>query len=310
MLGIYISMLAVGLILIAFVISYIIFHHVLVKKQKENEENYREMVEKYEVVVRNLENRVEEKAAKNRKSDHFLLQHSSFTLMSEMFSSIGYQWQQPLNSLSLLIQDVREALKFGEINDQYIDTFTKEGMIEINYMSRTINDFRKFYQPNNQKCTFSISDCIEKSLSLFSYNLKKHGIHVEFKYREEHMAYGYPNEYSQAVLTILTNVHNAFITNEVKERILDIKIAAEGCILVVDFTDNAGVIEPSLLSRVFEPNLTTRNIGTTGIGLYMSKIMIENMDGSVTVKNTGEGAQFRLSVPKAASKSNPSPVTV
>jgi signal transduction histidine kinase len=309
-LGIYISLLLVGLILIAFVLSYIILRHVLVKKQKENEENYREMVEKYEVVVRNLENRIEEEAAKNRQKDHFFLQHSRFASMGEMFSSIGYQWQQPLNSLSLLIQDVREALEFGEINDQYIDTFTKEGMTEINYMSRTINDFRKFYQPNKQKCTFSISDCIEKALSLFSFSLKNHGIHVEFEYREEHMAYGYPNEYSQAVLSILSNARNAFITNEVKDRVLDIKISTEGSCLVVDFTDNAGVIEPSLLSRVFEPNLTTRNNGTTGIGLYRTKILIENMDGSVTVKNTGEGAQIRLSVPKTASMDILSPVTV
>ncbi|MDQ0971005.1 signal transduction histidine kinase [Neobacillus niacini] len=307
MLGTYITILSVGLLFIAFVISYIIFRHVLLKKQKENEENYREMTEKYEVVVKNLESRVAEEAAKNRQKDHFLLHHSIVS-MGEMISSIGYQWQQPLNSLSLLIQDVREALQFGEINDHYIDTFTKEGMFEINFMSRTINDFRKFYQPTKQKCTFSISDCIEKALSICSYSLKIHDIHVEFEYREEHMAYGFPNEYSQAVLTLLTNARYAFITNKVNKRILDIKISAEGSCIVVDFTDNAGVIEPLMLSRVFEPDLTTRNSDTTGIGLYMTKIMIENMDGSVTVKNTGEGAQFRLSVPKAAPMDIPSPV--
>jgi signal transduction histidine kinase len=306
-LGTYITILSVGLLFIAFVISYILFRHVVLKKQKENEENYREMTEKYEVAVRNLESRVAEEAAKNRQKDHFLLHHSRFVSMGEMITSIGYQWQQPLNSLLLLIQDVREALQFGEINDHYIDTFTKEGMIEINYMSRTINDFRKFYQPTKQKCTFSISDCIEKALSICSYSLKIHDIHVEFEYREEHMAYGFPNEYSQAVLTLLTNARYAFITNKANKRILAIKISTEGSCIVVDFTDNAGVIEPLMLSRVFEPDLTTRNIDTTGIGLYMTKIMIENMDGSVTVKNTGEGAQFRLSVPKAASMDIPSP---
>jgi signal transduction histidine kinase len=307
-LGIYISILSVGLIFISFVISYIILRHVLMKKQKENEEDYREMAEKYEVVVRNLESRVEEEAAKNLQKDHYLLQHSRFASMGEMISSIGYQWQQPLNSLSLLIQDVREALQYGEINDQYIDTFTKEGMIEIKYMSGTINDFRKFYQPTKQKCTFSISDCIEKALSICSFSLKNHDIHVEFEYREEHMAYGFPNEYSQAVLTILTDARNAFITSKVKKRILDIKITTEGSCLVVDFTDNAGVIDPLLLSRVYEHNLNTINSDTSGIGLYMTKIMIENMDGSFAVKNTGDGAQFRLSVPKAASIDIPSPV--
>jgi signal transduction histidine kinase len=282
---------------------------VLVKQPKESEENYRKMVKKYELVVSNLENRIKEEEAKNRQKDYLLVEHSRLASLGEMISSMEYQWRQPLNSLSLLIQDVREARQFGEINDQYIDTFIKEGMIEINHMSRTINDFQKFYQPNKQKCTFSISDSIEKALSLFSYSLSNHDIHVEFEYREQHMAYGFPNEYSQVVLNILTNACNTFITNEVKERIVDIKIGTEDHFLIVDFTDNAGIIEPSLLLRVFEPNFTTRN-NSSGIGLYMTKMLIEKMDGKVTLKNTEKGAHIRLAVPKVASENIPSLVSV
>ncbi|WP_419887379.1 ATP-binding protein [Neobacillus niacini] len=299
MLGIYISIILVVLILFV-VISNIFLRKVLEKKQKESEENYREMVEKYEVVIRNLENKIVEEAEKNSQRDHFLIQQSRRSSMDEIFSTIGYQWQEPLNSLSLLIQDVREALQFSEINDQYINTFTKEGMNEINFMSRTINDLRKIYQPTKQKCTFSISDSIEKALSIFSYSLKNHDIHVEFEYREQHMAYGFPNEYSQVVLMILTNTRNAFVTNKVKNRKIDINIGTDDCFLVVDITDNAGPLEPAFLTSMFDLTTTTRNYGKE-IGLFMTKIMIENMDGSVAVKNTENGVQFRLTVPKAAS---------
>lgn len=305
----YISILSVGLLLIVFLISYTIFRHVLAKKQKENEVNYREIVEKYETVVRDLENRVANETAISRQKDYYLLQQTRLASIGEMISTIGYQWHEPLNNLSLLIQDVREALQFGEINDQYISTFIKEGMIEINQMSRTMNDLQKFYQPNKQKGTFSISDCIEKALSLSASSLKNHNIHVEFEYREEHMAYGYPNDYCQAVLAILTTVRNAFIANQVKERLLDIKIGVEGSCLVVNFTDNSGVTQPSLLPNSFEPHFTNRN-KENEMGLYMTKIMLENMDGSVTVNNTEEGAQFRLSVPKAVSKDIHSLVSV
>lgn len=76
--------------------------------------------------------------------------------MGEMIASIGHQWRQPLNSLSLTIQDVREEFEFGQLDEIYINNFTKESMIQIKHMSRTINDFRKFYKPNNEKSPFQL----------------------------------------------------------------------------------------------------------------------------------------------------------
>ncbi len=279
------------------------------KNLKKSEENYRKLEEKYGRVISSLENKVNEEVSKNRQKNLLLIQHSRLAAKGELIGSIGHQWQQPLNSLSLLIQDVREALHFGEINDQYIDTFTKESMIQIKQMSRTINEFRKFYHPNKEKCSFSVSDSIEDALSIFSPNLMEHNIHVHFNYRGHHMAYGYPNEYSQVVLNILMNAKDAFLTNEVKERRLDISIGSKESLLVVNLTDNAGGIKPELLPKIFEPYFTTKHDGT-GIGLYMTKMVIENMNGSVLVENTGDGARFILSVPKVVNENIEIPVDV
>lgn len=257
----------------------------------------------------NLEKRIQEEAAKNRQNDHILIQQSRLAAMGEMIASIGHQWRQPLNSLSLLIQDVREALDFGEINDQYIDRFTKESMIQIKHMSRTINDFRKFYQPNKEKCSFAISDSIEDALSIFSSSLKNHDIHVEFEYRGQQMAFGFPNEYSQVVLNILTNARDAFVMRDMKNRKMFIKIEETEEFLTAVFTDNAGGIEPALLEKVFDPYFTTRAKGT-GLGLYMSKMILENMNGRVRVENTSDGARFCLTVPKVTAGVIPELVTV
>ncbi|HEY2421697.1 MAG TPA: ATP-binding protein [Neobacillus sp.] len=262
-----------------------------------------------ETLNRNLEKRIQEEVAKNRQKDHILIQQSRLAAMGEMIGSIGHQWRQPLNSLSLLIQDVREALDFGEINDQYIDRFTKESMIQINHMSRTINDFRKFYQPNKEKCSFSLSDSIEDALSIFSSSLKNHDIHVEFEYRGQQMAYGFPNEYSQVVLNILTNARDAFVMNNNMNRKMFIKIDETEAYLVAEFTDNAGGIEPALLEKVFDPYFTTRPQGT-GLGLYMSKMILENMNGQVKVENTGDGARFSLTVPKVTAGVIPELISV
>ena len=171
--------------------------------------------------------------------------------------------------------------------------------MQIQHMARTINDFRKFYKPNKEKSIFSVGDSIEEALSIFSLSLKNHGIQVEFEYRGQQMAYGYPNEYSQVVLNILTNARDAFVQKDISHRKLAIKIGESGKFIKTEFIDNAGGIEPILLKKVFDPYFTTRSQGT-GLGLYMTKMILENMNGSVSAENTGDGARFSLSVPKVS----------
>jgi predicted CoA-binding protein len=171
------------------------------KKAKVWEERYQILTAKYAA----LEKQYEKEFEKNQQKEHMLIQQSRLEAMGEMIANIGHQWRQPLNHLSLLIQDVSEALEFGEITNHYIDLFTTESMVQIKQMSRTINDFQKFYMPNKEKNVFSLGESIGNALSIFSLSLKTYDIHVLFEYRGEQMAYGYQNEFSQVVLNILTN---------------------------------------------------------------------------------------------------------
>ncbi|MFJ5718185.1 sensor histidine kinase [Neobacillus sp. NPDC093127] len=272
------------------------------KEQSEGNKNDQDLAKKYELLLqqnRYLEKRLQEEVVKNKEKDTILIEQSRLAAMGGMVASIGHQWRQPLNNLSLLMHDVREALEFGEIDDQYIDRLTRESMQQIQHMARTINDFRKFYKPNKEKSIFSVGDSIEEALSIFSLSLKNHGIQVEFEYRGQQMAYGYPNEYSQVVLNILTNARDAFVHKDISHRKLAIKISESGNFITTEFIDNAGGIEPTLLKKVFDPYFTTRSQGT-GLGLYMTKMILENMNGSVSVENTGDGARFSLLVPKVS----------
>jgi signal transduction histidine kinase len=264
------------------------------KKSKVWEERYQNLLEKYVA----LEKKYEEEFEKNRQKEHMLIQQSRLAAMGEMIANIGHQWRQPLNHLSLLIQDVSEALEFEEINDQYIDQFTTESMVQIKHMSRTINDFRKFYSPNKEKNTFSLGESISDALSIFSASLKTYNIHIEFEYRGKQMAYGYQNEFSQVVLNILTNARDTFIDRGVKKRNLTINIYQTEKFFTAEFIDNAGGIETEILPKLFDPYITTRPQGT-GLGLYMSKMILEKMDGCIKVENADSGAKFLLYVPKA-----------
>ena len=286
------------LILLVFIVFIIDrrFHN----KLKRLEENYRCLDENFHLeknLTIELEKRIEVEVNKNKQKDHMLVQQSRLAAMGEMIASIGHQWRQPLNNLSLLIQDVSEAQEFEELNDQYINRFTNESMVLIKHMSRTINDFRKFYLPNKEKAVFSLSESIEDALSIFSLSLKNHNIHVQFEYRGQQRVYGFQNEFIQVILNIFMNAKDAFVNHNIENRKLSIKIDEDELFYMTEIIDTGGGIESSLLDKIFEPYFTTRQNGT-GLGLYMTKVILENMHGNIKAENTGSGARFLLFIPK------------
>jgi signal transduction histidine kinase len=293
------------LILLVFIVFIIVRH--LHNKLRRLEENYQFLDENFQLEKNlniELEKRIEEEVNKNKQKDHMLVQQSRLAAMGEMIASIGHQWRQPLNNLSLLIQDVSEAQEFEELNDQYINRFTNESMVLIKHMSRTINDFRKFYLPNKEKAVFSLSESIEDALSIFSLSLKNHNIHVQFEYRGQQRVYGFQNEFIQVILNIFMNAKDAFVNHNIEHRKLSIKIDEDDWFYMIEIIDTGGGIESSLLDKIFEPYFTTRQNGT-GLGLYMAKVILENMHSNIKVENTGDGARFLLFIPKIAAADIP-----
>ncbi|WP_053366717.1 PAS domain-containing sensor histidine kinase [Bacillus sp. FJAT-27245] len=248
-----------------------------------------------------LKAKISSEIEKNRQKDAILIQQSRLAAMGEMLASIGHQWRQPLNNLSMLFQEAREALEFGEINEQFADIFIKEGLEQVQVLSRTIHDIRRFYRRNLEKSFFSVADAIEDALSLFSPSLKKHEIEIEFIYRGQQMAFGYPNEFSQAILNLLANSRDAFVHKGSENRRISIAIEDKDGFSETVFTDNTGGIDPSNMAHIFDPHFTTR-AGSTGLGLYMVKTIVERMKGSASAENNQSGTLFRLSIPKAFSR--------
>ncbi|MFJ5762165.1 ATP-binding protein [Neobacillus sp. NPDC093182] len=167
-------------------------------------------------------------------------------------------------------------------------------------MSQTNHDFREFYRTKKEKSSFSVSDSIEEALSIFFSCLKNHDIQVDFEYRGLQMVYGFPTVFSQIILHILIYVRETFDTNHIKNRKLKIKISNDTEFINVEFTDNAGGIDPALISSLSQPDFTI-NGGRTGNGLYITKMYIEKMNGFVRIQNTEDGSRFILSVPKVLS---------
>jgi PAS domain S-box-containing protein len=247
---------------------------------------------------RSLEKRVEEEVSKNRQKDYMLIQQGRQTAMGEMIGNIAHQWRQPLTTISLLIQNLQETYFYGDFSGEFMDKTIEHVMEVIQHMSRTIDDFRSFFKPDMERKTFLIGDVIQRTIAFVEPSMRYHNIAVDVRTDKDLPVVGYPNECAQVLLNILSNARDAIIERKTASPEILIKAFHRKGKNIVTIWDNAGGIPENIIDKVFEPYFTTKELGKgTGVGLYMSKTIIEkHMGGRLGVKNVNGGAEFRIEI--------------
>lgn len=247
---------------------------------------------------RSLEERVEKAVSDLRRKDQMLIQQSRLAAMGEMINNIAHQWRQPLNNVGLIIQNLQLSFESGTISREEMESEISKAMALIMHMSRTIDDFRNFFREDKEKQTFSVNRAVNRALEFVSAALKSRGIQVEVESGPEVFVAGYPGEYAQVLLNIISNASEEFAGRSVTDPRIVIRITAENGRSAVYIRDNCGGIPVEIMPKIFDPYFTTREPDKgSGIGLYMSKVIIEqNMGGRLSACNVDGGAEFKIEV--------------
>ena len=228
-----------------------------------------------------------------REKDLLLLQQSRMAAMGEMISYIAHQWRQPLHLLNLLIHNLVNS-RPGEHLDEGQQQAAAQVEDLLQYMSTTIDDFRDFFRTDQGQMPFDLKEAMRKILNLVAADLDKQGIETVFEAEDGLYVTGYGNEFSHVLLNILNNAKEALVDKDVASPCIHLRLFREGEKKVVTVRDNAGGVPESIREQLFEPYFTTKEAGT-GIGLYISKIIIEKrLQGSISARNTGDGLEFRI----------------
>jgi signal transduction histidine kinase len=217
--------------------------------------------------------------------------------MGEMVHNIAHQWRQPLNSLAILLRNIRDDYDYGALTADSLRQATGDAQKLLQRMSTTIDDFREFFRPDREKARFDVVKAVRDAVFIVEPSLAHYNVALRVEAAGEVWAEGFPSQFSQAVLNLIVNAKEAVIAHQPAEGRIVIGVASEGGRVRVSVEDNGGGIAPDVLPRVFDPYFTTKEKGS-GIGLYMTKTIIEkNMDGEVTASNVDGGARFDVWIP-------------
>jgi PAS domain S-box-containing protein len=229
-----------------------------------------------------------------------IIEQSKATAMGEMISMIAHQWRQPLQAIAILIQKLPlEKLIDGNISDETLNTVVDSVEKKLSYMSKTIEDFRSFFNPNKEKETIYASEFVEKIRDMMAYSFKVDNINFTIKYENDLKIDIHINEITQVFLNIINNAKEAFDQKNMEIKNINLEFYQQNDNIVFEIADNAGGIPNGIIKKIFEPYFSTKkNKNGTGLGLYMSKTIIEKTGhGILSVSNTENGACFRIVLP-------------
>ncbi|MFT7824051.1 MAG: ATP-binding protein [Sulfurimonas sp.] len=236
-----------------------------------------------------------------KEKEKFLFQKAKMADMGEMIGNIAHQWRQPLAINNAIISILKEKNQREILENKELLGKLREMENNIQYMSKTIDDFMHFYHPNKKKRDFSVSDAVKHALTIITPMLAKAGIKIGFQCDQPFFVNGYMNEYMQVIVSILTNAKDVLLHRKIENASIEITLTETADNVILKISDNAGGIREKEMHRIFDPYFTTKHKSMgTGLGLYISKMIIEkNMNGQLNVENNREGALFTITLKKA-----------
>ena len=247
-----------------------------------------------------LESKIQIEVERSRQKDKQLILQSRLAQMGEMISMIAHQWRQPLGSIASTSTNLKIKLELEafaldtksskeECSDYFIERL--ENIEEyVKSLTATIDDFRNFYKPNKASEVTTLQELMDKSLKIIESSLEQDNIELIYKSDRVEELEAYKGELMQVLLNILKNAQDNFKERGVQNPRITIDVQERVC----SICDNGGGVSEDIMERIFEPYFSTKDEKNgTGLGLYMSKIIVEeHHKGTFKVENRDDGVCF------------------
>ena len=252
-----------------------------------------------------IKKRFEDYKSKVQSKDKLIFQQSKMAAMGEMLENIAHQWRQPLSVITTGASGIKIEKEYNLLTDEHLESSLDNIIESADHLSQTVDDFRNFYKEDRIQSKFKIEDAINKAIQLVHSKFKNKDIEI-VKEISDIEVLGFKNELIQVIINILNNTRDVFDSVDVEKKVILISIEKINENAIIKFCDNGCGVEEENLTELFNHKFTTKSEDTgTGIGLYMSKLIVEKVGGTIEVQNTEfiyeeiecKGAEFIITLP-------------
>ena len=225
-----------------------------------------------------------------------LVQSTKMASMGEMLAMIAHQWRQPLATINVIASSIKLEQQLGNATTEGTLEKLKKIQDTTSFLSRTINDFRDFFRPDRQRAFVQLNELVQRTMEIIGLSLQKQDIELVKEFGELPPLELFPNEVQQALINLFKNAEEALEESGIDKKRLIVRTYVQQDKQILEVQDNAGGIPEEVVDQIFFPYFSTKNkLNGTGLGLYMSRMIIEDhLGGKLTVVNKDGGACFRV----------------
>jgi len=235
-----------------------------------------------------------------KNKDKILISQSRLAAMGEMISMIAHQWRQPLSVISMGANNMLVDIALENFSIPETEKYAYNIIEQTQHLSQTIDDFRNFFKTDKKLVEINIEETIDKTLSIVQDSLKNNNIQLTTSFETDIKVKVYPRELMQVFVNIINNSKDALVSYKPDNALISIRVYEDGKYVNTEICDNGGGIKDDILPKVFDPYFSTKDEKNgTGLGLYMSKVIIENhLSGIIEANNQDKGACFTVGLLK------------
>ena len=245
------------------------------------------------------------------EKDHQLAQSSKLALLGEMAAGVVHELNQPLNIIRMATEQTRMKFRAMDVGPDGQKVSSQLEIIagQTERMAETIQSMRIFSRDDyGRKIAFDPARSVAQATEWLRPEFDERGISLDVRLAEPcGRVFGEPSRFEQVVINLLINARDAV------QRGLDDSVSSDRAGIVrisvsddparemvtIEVRDDGPGISPAHIDRVFEPFFTTKEPGSgTGLGLSISYGIVTGMNGTLLAENTGEGAEFRIELPR------------
>lgn len=231
--------------------------------------------------------------------EEIMITQSRHAAMGEMIGMIAHQWRQPITIIAMEANNLLVDIQLEELNEESVREQSLGILKQTEYLSKTIDDFRNFFRPNKTKEETDIYSVMQEAEGVMGKSLLNSQIKLVISKAELPTVLTYSRELLQVYLNLLKNAKEALVEHRENERKIEVSFSSNGSMLITSVCDNGGGIQKEIMPKIFEPYFSTKDAQTgTGLGLYMSKTIIEkHLKGRIEVNNVQDGVCFAVYIP-------------
>ncbi|WP_321468557.1 HAMP domain-containing sensor histidine kinase [Halarcobacter sp.] len=247
----------------------------------------------------NLEEEIKKAVKEINEKNEIILKQSRDAMMGEMIDSIAHQWKSPLSVIKLIADSINLDIElFDGISEEELKVDTKKIIDKVDHLLETLDEFRNFFRPDIQTQTTCLFELTNSVSVLLKDELIKHKININVNNTTNKKVELIQNQFKHVLINLISNSKDAYIEHNISQKNININIFENEDFVVLEFLDQAGGIPENILEKIFEANFTTKQRDKgTGIGLYLTKQIIEKIDAEIKVFNKEKGTCFQILFP-------------